>query len=180
MLAHRHRGNSHPAGKLGRRLWAFGLELQQDSIGGSVGLHFPHISQPRSFSKYFLDLLSKANTIVSSDAREVSRMNHQYDTIDEAYAIFARTGPEFGGGLSNHGPMASEAIAAFGRPDEVMKWASRYAKRLEPHPSPSSRISEADWREALGKEHRVADWIVFFNEALKEAPSRDTLNRCVG
>ena len=107
-------------------------------------------------------------------------MNHHYDTIDEAYAIFARTGPEFGGGLSNHGPMAAEAIAAFGRPDDVVKWATRYAKRLEPHPSPSSRIAEADWREALGKEHRVADWIAFFNEALKEAAWRDTLNRWVG
>ena len=26
-------------------------------------------------------------------------MNHDYDAIDEAYAIFARTGPEFGGGF---------------------------------------------------------------------------------
>jgi hypothetical protein len=106
-------------------------------------------------------------------------MNRDYDAIDEAYSIFARTGPEFGGGLSNHGPMASEALAALHRPDAVMSWAHRYAKRLEPHPSASVRISEAEWREALGHEHRVADWIAFFDDALKEAPWRVVLDRWV-
>jgi hypothetical protein len=96
-------------------------------------------------------------------------MNHDYDSIDEAYAIFARTGPEFGGGLSNHGPMAAEAIAALRRPDAIMKWTRRYATRLEAHPSALARISEADWREALGREHRVGDWNAFFDNALKDA-----------
>jgi hypothetical protein len=107
-------------------------------------------------------------------------MNRDYDAMDGAYAIFARTGPEFGGGLSNHGPMASEALAAMHRPDSIGPWVSRYAKRLEPHPSASARISEAEWREALGNERRVADWIAFFDDALKDAPWREVLNRWVG
>jgi len=106
-------------------------------------------------------------------------MNRDYDPLDEAYAIFARTGPEFGGGLSNHGPMASEALAAMRHPDAIGKWVHRYAKRLEPHPSPSSQILAADWRNALGKEKRVADWIAFFDEALKEAPWRVVLDQWV-
>ena len=110
-------------------------------------------------------------------------MNRDYDVMDEAYSIFARTGPEFGGGLSNHGPMAAEAIAAMGRPDAVVGWVSRYAKRLEAHPSASSRISERDsandWRAALGKERRVADWIAFFDESLKEGPWRIVLDKWV-
>jgi hypothetical protein len=106
-------------------------------------------------------------------------MNRDYDAIDEAYAIFARTGPEFGGGLSNHGPMASEALAAMGRADAILKWAHRYATRLEPHPSASARISPTEWREALGKENRVADWIAYFNEALKEARWRIVLDTWV-
>ncbi len=110
-------------------------------------------------------------------------MNRDYDPIDEAYAIFARTGPEFGGGLSNHGPMASEALAAMRRPGAVARWAQRYTKRLEPHPSASSRISERDsandWREALGRQKRVGDWIVFFDESLKQAPWRVVLDRWV-
>jgi hypothetical protein len=106
-------------------------------------------------------------------------MNHDYDAIDEAYAIFGRTGPEFGGGLSNHGPMAAEAIAAMSRPDAILRWVTRYALRLDAHPSASARISETDWRAALGKEHRVGDWIAFFDEALKEAPWRVVLDRWV-
>src|SRR5579863_2746688 len=106
-------------------------------------------------------------------------MRHDYDSIDEAYAIFARTGPEFGGGLSNHGPMAAEALAAMHRPNVIGSWASRYAKRLEPHPGVSSRISEAEWHNALGKENRVGDWIAFFTDALKEAPWRVVLDQWV-
>ncbi|HVN28157.1 MAG TPA: questin oxidase family protein, partial [Candidatus Binataceae bacterium] len=106
-------------------------------------------------------------------------MNRDYDAIDEAYTIFARTGPEFGGGLSNHGPMASEALAAMGRAEAILPWANRYAKRLDAHPSPTARISPNDWRAALGKEHRVADWIAFFDDALKEASWRIVLNAWV-
>jgi hypothetical protein len=110
-------------------------------------------------------------------------MNRDYDAIDEAYAIFARTGPEFGGGLSNHGPMGAEALAAMRRPEAIAGWVHRYAKRLEAHPSQSARISERnsanDWRDALGKEKRVGDWIAFFDDALNEAPWRVVLDRWV-
>lgn len=104
-------------------------------------------------------------------------MDRDYEPIDEAYAIFARTGPEFGGGLSNHGPMAAEALAAMRRPDAIVPWAHRYAKRLEAHPPASTRISEDDWREALCKPKRVGDWIAFFDDALKDAAWRDVLDR---
>ena len=102
-----------------------------------------------------------------------------YDSIDEAYSIFARTGPEFGGGLSNHGPMASEALCTMGRGDAVAKWVERYQSRLEPPPSMRSRISEDQWREALGKQTRVGDWIGLFAESLKEAAWRAVLDRWV-
>ena len=102
-----------------------------------------------------------------------------YASIDEAYSIFARTGPEFGGGLSNHGPMASEALCMMGRGETVIEWVERYQSRLEPHPSTGSRISKHDWREALGDYKRVGDWIGFFDESLKEAPWRVVLDRWV-
>jgi len=102
-----------------------------------------------------------------------------YASIDEAYSIFARTGPEFGGGLSNHGPMASEALCAMGRGDAVARWVERYQSRLEPHPSMRSRISEGAWRDALGDYKRVGDWIGLFDESLKEAPWRAVLERWV-
>src|SRR6266853_5444346 len=57
------------------------------------------------------------------------------DLLDEALGHLAATGPEFGGGLSNHGPMATEAMIALGRPEAVIPWVDRYRKRLDAHPS---------------------------------------------
>ena len=36
--------------------------------------------------------------------------------LDEAYQRLHQTGPEFDGWLSNHGPMAAEAMVRHGRP----------------------------------------------------------------
>jgi hypothetical protein len=52
--------------------------------------------------------------------------------LDLALERFARTGPEYRGGLANHGPMAAEALTALGRPDAVAGWVDAYIRRLEP------------------------------------------------
>jgi hypothetical protein len=41
-------------------------------------------------------------------------------TMDDVLDILHRTGPEFGRGLANHGPMAAEALLALGCPDAVL------------------------------------------------------------
>ena len=43
-------------------------------------------------------------------------------TLDEAYERLHATGPEFGGFLSNHGPMAAEAMVRHGHGDLVGSW----------------------------------------------------------
>jgi hypothetical protein len=93
-----------------------------------------------------------------------------YDLLDEALAIVGPAGCEFGGGLSNHGPMASEALCAMGRGDAVRTWAENYAHKLESRPAPHDRISAGDWREALGDGDRFPDWSAFFANELKERP----------
>jgi|SRR5215831_7064227 len=99
------------------------------------------------------------------------------DVIDEALGLLARTGPEFGG-LSNHGPMAAEALVALGRPDAVLPWVNRYRKRLQPPPSERNRITAADgWRGALGDFTRVGDLTALFDRELAAAPWRDVLAR---
>lgn len=49
-----------------------------------------------------------------------------YDALDDAYDRLRSTGPEFNGWLSNHGPMAAEALARHGhgvnRPGESGGW----------------------------------------------------------
>src|SRR5271170_1936707 len=94
----------------------------------------------------------------------------RYDTLDEALARLADTGFEYGGGLSNHGPMAAEALCALGRPEVVTKWVERYRTRLDSRPRATQPISEGEWRAALGNHRRASDWSAFFTQRLREAP----------
>ena len=41
------------------------------------------------------------------------------EVIDEALTILQGYGPEYGGGLSNHAPMAAEALVALRRPEAL-------------------------------------------------------------
>jgi len=99
--------------------------------------------------------------------------------LDEAFERFARTGPEFGRGLSNHGPMGSEALVALGRPDAVPAWSEWYAPRLQEQVRPTRKIGANDWREALGQIDRVGDWVVLFERELEVGPWSGVVERWV-
>src|ERR1700689_996767 len=61
-------------------------------------------------------------------------------TLDEAYERLHATGPEFDGFLSNHGPMAAEAMGRHGHSDLVSSWLDVYMRRLEGFPRGRSSI----------------------------------------
>ncbi|HVC22049.1 MAG TPA: questin oxidase family protein [Candidatus Dormibacteraeota bacterium] len=92
------------------------------------------------------------------------------DTLEESLECFVGRGPEFRGGLSNHGPMAVEALAQMGQGEALLPWAARYRERLDVAPPSRFPIGGADWREALGDMRRVGDWTVFFDRELTQAP----------
>jgi hypothetical protein len=95
--------------------------------------------------------------------------------LDEALEALKDTGPEFGPGLSNHGPMAAEALVRIGRENAVLPWVGRYRRRLQERPRPQGRVDGATWREALGDARRVADWVAFFDRELLERPWREVV-----
>ncbi|HUK91222.1 MAG TPA: questin oxidase family protein [Blastocatellia bacterium] len=101
-------------------------------------------------------------------------------TIDDALDILEGSGPEYTGGLSNHGPMAADALIALGRADAVTPWVENYKIKLLPAPRGVNSVSRENWREALGDINRVTDWISFFDRELAEAPWREVLDRWVG
>jgi hypothetical protein len=86
-------------------------------------------------------------------------------TLDEAYQRLHATGPEFDGWLSNHGPMAAEAMVRRGHAGRVHQWLDGHMRRLEEFPRGTVPIG-ADWREALGDPRRVADWTDYFRREL--------------
>ena len=95
-------------------------------------------------------------------------------TLDEAYGRLHATGPEFDGWLSNHGPMAAEAMVRHGHAGNVHRWLDGYMRRLEEFPRGTAPIGE-DWREALGDPRRVADWTVCFRREVTGQPWRRVL-----
>ena len=97
--------------------------------------------------------------------------------LDEAYERLHTTGPEFRAWLSNHGPMAAEALVRLGRQDAVAGWVEGYVRRLEPVPAPRWAISEAGWRDPLGDPSRLGDWLALFAQLVREEPWQDVLAR---
>jgi hypothetical protein len=103
-----------------------------------------------------------------------------YAALDEALALLAAYGPETASGLTNHAPMAVEALCALGRPDAVIPWLERYRPSLRPGPPARERIARGAWRSALARPERAGDWSAFFAAELEEAPWREVLARWVG
>ena len=104
----------------------------------------------------------------------VPASTHGAQAMEDALHLLAETGPEYHGGLANHGPMAAEALVTLERFDAVVPWVTRYRKRLDAHPSGSRPIRE-DWREALGVHGRVADWSAFFQREVEGQPWKAVL-----
>ena len=102
-------------------------------------------------------------------------MGYELTTLDEAYDQLHKTGPEFHGWLSNHGPMAIEAMIRHGHEGSVQPWLDGYVLRLEAFPSAHTPIG-TDWHNALGDVRRVADWARYFEQELAEQPWRAVLN----
>lgn len=95
---------------------------------------------------------------------------HGPEALDDALDRLAGTGPEYHGGLANHGPMAAEALVRLGRSEAVAPWVDGYRKKLQDALSASRPVTGADWREALGDFRRAGDWAALFESALREAP----------
>src|SRR5580765_6772085 len=100
-----------------------------------------------------------------------------YSTMDEALAFLAPYGPDLRTGLTNHAPMAVEALCALDRAHAVMPWLDGYRKVLAPRPAERERIGVESWRAALGREDRAADWTAFMEEELAERSWRDVAAR---
>ncbi|MGW2227620.1 questin oxidase family protein [Streptomyces formicae] len=98
-------------------------------------------------------------------------------TLDEALQRLHSAGPERLGRLTNHAPMAVEALAARGRSGAVHRWLDLYAPKLEEFPARVEPVTDADWRAALGDPRRAADWIDYFVRRIADASDEARLWR---
>ncbi|MFI6421439.1 questin oxidase family protein [Streptomyces sp. NPDC050842] len=92
--------------------------------------------------------------------------------LDEALERLHTTGPERNGRLTNHAPMAVEALVRNGQAQTVHRWLDHYAHKLEELPPANRPVTVDDWREALGDPARITDWTRFFARELDGPAAR--------
>jgi hypothetical protein len=97
--------------------------------------------------------------------------------LDEALERLHRTGPEFDGWLSNHGPMAADALVRLGRQELLPSWVTAYERRLEESPAARWPIDPVEWRESLGDPSRLGDWCALMLREVHEQPWTQVLER---
>jgi hypothetical protein len=100
-----------------------------------------------------------------------------YSAFDETLEIMAPMGPELNNGFSNHAPMAIEAMCAMGRHNSVMPWFERYRRSLVPRPPRVARLTQENWRAALGDARRTEDWFEFFRNELEDRLWHEVLDQ---
>ena len=61
---------------------------------------------------------------------------HRSDMMLASLDRLRGTGAEFAGFLSNHGPMAADAMIRLGGGDRVERWVENYRTQLAPAPQP--------------------------------------------
>ncbi len=109
------------------------------------------------------------------DERENTSGGDPTGTLDEAFERLHTSGPEREGWLSNHAPMAVEALVRHGQAPRVHRWIDDYRDKLEDLPGRSTRVTAENWTEALGDPRRLGDWIGYFARQVEEHPWRDVL-----
>ncbi|RZU54292.1 uncharacterized protein DUF4243 [Krasilnikovia cinnamomea] len=97
--------------------------------------------------------------------------------LDGALDRLRESGPERVGWLSNHAPMAVEALARAGYGHRVHQWIDGYADRLEERPRGIARIAPDEWRDPLGDPVRTGDWLDLFEREVRAVPWREVLSR---
>ena len=85
----------------------------------------------RQFLGGALAVLGTGGRVTSAESTEAPAVTRAGDdALESALERLAHTGPEFGGGLANHGPMAAEALVRLGRGEAVASWVEGYRHRL--------------------------------------------------
>jgi hypothetical protein len=94
---------------------------------------------------------------------------------DEALERLHRTGPEFNGWLSNHGPMVVETLSRRDQDASIHLWVDHYLPRLDELPRSRWPIADNEWSDVIGDASRSADWIEFMRRQLRERSWYDVL-----
>lgn len=95
--------------------------------------------------------------------------------LDEAFERMHECGPEFRGWLSNHGPMAADALVRLGGAGRVHAWLDDYTVRLDDALPRASPVPRDRWRESLGDHRLLPAWLALMERELADRPWQEVL-----
>jgi hypothetical protein len=99
-------------------------------------------------------------------------------SIDDLIATHHRRyGREYGGGLSDHGPMAFLAMRGLGLPEEAIReFAAFYVTKLERAEAPSTNVDAGNYPEFVGKQKHYSALLEFFSGEMQRQGRIETVN----
>ncbi|TGK44724.1 questin oxidase family protein [Leptospira andrefontaineae] len=98
------------------------------------------------------------------------------DTMEKVLEYLEPYGPDLKNGLSNHAPMACEALIAMGKRESIFPWLERYGNQFLEKKKPRNKIYSGDWKDFLGIPDTYPEWENFFNAELEEGPWQKTIS----
>ncbi|NNE67427.1 MAG: DUF4243 domain-containing protein, partial [Pyrinomonadaceae bacterium] len=71
--------------------------------------------------------------------------------------------------LSNHGPLAAEALVELGHENRVIEFAKLYNRVYPaPYPKKKEQVLDVNSMEAIGARDRIADWVEYFRDKIEK------------
>lgn len=100
-------------------------------------------------------------------------------SIDQLIATHHRRyAREYGGGLSDHGPMVLQAMRGLDLPEAaVREFAEFYLAKLDPIEPPTTRIDAGNYAEFVGKRDQYPALLEFFLDEVRRDGRTETVNR---
>lgn len=101
------------------------------------------------------------------------------DALDRALERLHQSVSKNRGFLSNHVPMAVEALDTLGRADAIESWVDANLQSVASDPPGREPVSQSEWHAALGSPERFLDWRASFQRQLEDDDWRTVLRRWV-
>ncbi len=102
-----------------------------------------------------------------------ARILEKEDLFDEALQMMSHIAP-----LGNHGPMAAEALVELGEIGRLPNFINQFLKEFSAKfPDKKQDIEENNWKELIGKNELITDWIMFFEKAINENDWKSVVNK---
>ncbi len=103
-----------------------------------------------------------------------------YDSLDRSLEALKPYGPSLKSGLSNHVPMAAEALCAMGEAAASAQWVQAQLDSIARQPKPVFGLDPKHWQDGLATSDLYADWQRYFETEIEALGWQKALDKWAG